>query len=337
MGDAIMKNKSGWKEPAPPEDPRKLEEELTPETRIGHFMGLSLHIVHGWERPACMAEIGRIRELEFRTVGAGRNVSRDIDPLDTTPGSYRQLIAWDPQNRELVSMYRYTDTARVIQQTGLEGLRTHSLFEFSRVFQDHYLSRAIELGRSVVNSRAQRAVAGLFAVWRGLGILLSESESVAYFFGNVTISASLPAAASDLLLRFLYRYYSSEERREMVRARPGTGYSFTTTPVPLPAEAEAGRKKLVEQFAALGISVPPILLSYLGAADELHVFDTARDGDFGGAWETALAVPVASLNAKTRHRFIDGYQREPGGYFAARAIVEVETGPVRACRLPSLS
>ena len=316
-----MKQQIDWTELAPAEDPAALLGELTPDTRIGSFMGLSLHILHGREKPACMAEIGRIRESEYRRAGAGRNVSRDIDRLDTTPAMYRQLVAWDPQHLELVSMYRFAETSVLIREAGLDALRTHSLFAFSPEFRSRYLSCAIELGRSVVNSRAHRAVAGLFAVWRGLGILLNETDQLGFFFGNVTIPDVLPAQARDHLLRFLYRYYSSDERRQMARARDGTGYAFTTPEVPLPADAASGREQLIDHFASAGQFVPPILLSYLNATDDLHVFDTARDDDFGGAWETAIAVPVTALTAKARRRFVDGYEREPDGYFTRHAAV----------------
>jgi hypothetical protein len=304
-----------WLDLARPEDPRLLEKELDSTTRIGSFMNLSIHILHGWEKPACMAEIGLIREEQFRAMGAGRNVSRDIDDLDMLPGAYRQLIAWDPQQREIVSMYRFAETVKILERFGPGRLRTSSLFTFSDEFVSDFLSSSIELGRSVVNRRARRAVAGLFAVWCGLGILVNEHPDMAFFFGNITLSNALSQTGRDAVLYFLHRFYSSPETRRMVQARPGLAYHLSTPEPFFPPDRRKAREVLIGILARENESVPPILLSYLGAVEDLLIFDTARDDDFGDAWETAIAVPVKEINVKTKRRFLEGYTREPGGYF----------------------
>jgi hypothetical protein len=295
--------------------PEALEAELSPDTVIGGFMDLSLHIFSGREKPACMAEIGLIREREFRASGAGRNVPRDIDSLDTSPGSYLQLAAWDPVNREIVSMYRFAEAAKIIDRFGPGALRTSSLFTFSGRFLEEMLPRSIELGRSVVNRRARRAVAGLFAIWCGLGILVREHEEADFFFGNVTLTNAVSSSSRDALLSFLNRFYSSPEERAMVKARPGMEYEYSQPEYPFSADPASARRELIDLFSRRKESVPPIILSYLGAAERFTIFDTARDGDFGDAWEIAIAVPFDEINIKTRRRFLDGYERTAGGYF----------------------
>lgn len=304
-----------WTDLAENEDPAAMEAELTADTVVTRFMQLSIHIVHGWEKPACMNQIGVIREREFRRVGAGRNLPRDTDSLDTTPGTYRQLVTWDPEHRQLVSMYRFADTAQIIRDYGVETLRTATLFDIAPEFQRDYLSRAVELGRSVVNREAHRAIAGLFAVWSGLGVLAQELTHAAFFFGNVTLPAGMSAECRDAIVAFLHRHHSTPALRDLVRAKAGIGYRATTTPPRFASDRETARGELIAFLAARGAAVPPILLSYLGAADEIQIFDTARDADFGDAWEIAIAVPFAAANVKTRARFFDSYRREPGGYF----------------------
>ncbi|TVQ96465.1 MAG: GNAT family N-acetyltransferase [Spirochaetaceae bacterium] len=304
-----------WIDLAADEDPAAIEAELTPDTVVTRFMQLSIHIIHGWDKPACMKQIGVIREREFRRVGAGRNLPRDIDALDTTPGTYRQLVAWDPEHRQLVSMYRFADTAQIMRDFGIEALRTATLFDVAPEFQRDYLSRAVELGRSVVNREARRAIAGLFAVWSGLGVLAQELTHAAFFFGNVTLPAGMAGECRDAIIAFLHQHYSTPALRSLVRAKAGMGYEATTTLRAFASNPVDAREELIAFLAARGAAVPPILLSYLGAADEIQIFDTARDADFGDAWEIAIAVPFAAANAKTRARFFNPYRREPGGYF----------------------
>ena len=124
-----------WVELAEAGSVKALEAELSPDTRIGTFMGLSLHILKGWEKPACMAEIGRIREREFRAAGAGRNLPSDIDSLDITPGSYLQLVAWDPDNREIVSMYRFAVAADILARFGPKGCEPPLFLSFQTIFK----------------------------------------------------------------------------------------------------------------------------------------------------------------------------------------------------------
>ncbi len=305
-----------WIDLAADEDPTAIEAELTPDTVVTRFMQLSIHIIHGWDKPACMNQIGVIREREFRRVGAGRNLPRDIDPLDTTPGTYRQLVTWDAEHRQLVSMYRFADTAQIIRDFGVETLRTATLFDFAPEFQRDYLTRAVELGRSVVNREAHRAIAGLFAVWSGLGVLAQELTHAAFFFGNVTVSAGMPAECRDAIIAFLRRHHSTPALRDLVRAKAGIEYLVATDPPTFADNRDQAREELIAFLAARGAAVPPILLSYLGAADEVQIFDTARDADFSDAWEIAIAVPFAAANARTRARFFNTYRREPGGYFA---------------------
>ena len=58
--------------------------------------------------PNTMREIGRLRELSFRSSGGGTGKSIDIDEFDLDPKHpYRQLIVWDPKDREIIGGYRY--------------------------------------------------------------------------------------------------------------------------------------------------------------------------------------------------------------------------------------
>jgi hypothetical protein len=87
--------------------PETLAAQLGARTRILDFRGVEVHAFAAEEAPEVMREVGRIREKEFRAVGAGRNLALDLDDLDFGSFAYRQLVAWDPQRRELVAAYRY--------------------------------------------------------------------------------------------------------------------------------------------------------------------------------------------------------------------------------------
>lgn len=60
------------------------------------------------DSPNIMQEIGRLREISFRLAGGGSGKDCDIDQFDTDPVDYyRQLIVWDPHDKEILGGYRY--------------------------------------------------------------------------------------------------------------------------------------------------------------------------------------------------------------------------------------
>jgi hypothetical protein len=304
----------------------RIVEELRPEMLLCRFRALELYVFAAAEAPTVMAEIGRIREREYRAVGAGRNLPVDIDAFDTEPPAYKQIIAWDPEEREIVAMYRFlAGCERTAGAEGAEGaavagrttragaiLRTETLFAFSPRFEREVLPVAVELGRSVVNRHARRAILGLFAVWAGLGAIIVESPGIEYFFGNVSIYPTWPVDAVELLVAFFSVWHHPNDahgdvlaRRESAGSSPGAAaYRALFAGMP---RAE-GWEALTSRLRVLDRAPPPILLSYMKATDGLIVYDTAVDDDFGGAWEMAIAVPTGRLTRRTVDRIITGYR-----------------------------
>lgn len=292
----------------------KLLEEVAASERLAQVGRLEVLEFCADEAPTLMQEIGRIREREYRAIGAGRGVVADIDQYDRSPQLYRQIAVWDPDKLQLVAMYRYAYTREVLERIGEHGLRTRTLFTFSEPFKKRVLSSAVELGRSVVNSEASAAIRGLHAVWFGLAALVARNPCVRYYFGNVTIPATMPGAATA-------------EIRAMLRAAcpPGEGLEtgdvaarVKVTPEPHVsrdydvADHRSALRTLTDSLRRLGVSPPPILLSYLKRSRRLWAFETAFDEDFGGALETAIVIPVAAITDETRKTFFKQIDKEEG-------------------------
>jgi hypothetical protein len=291
-------------DPVPKE---RLAAELDESKKILNFRGVDVYAFTAAEAPDVMREIGRIREREFRFVGAGRDVPADIDGLDTGPGCYRQLVAWDPENREIVGAYRYVLCGDLLRGPGLGRLRTAGLFEFSAALLADYLPCTVELGRSVVNREAKKAIMGLFVVWSGLGALIREYPEIRYFFGNFSVYSSYPDDLKDLLIRFLELHHPDKDK--LLRPKQGLEYRIACGRIyPFTGSYGEDYDRLIGEFGKRGTFVPPILLSYLGANRDLRYLAAARDADFAGAVECAILVPVANINEKTRKRFIEGYE-----------------------------
>ena len=136
-----------------PVDREALLAELNEKTflRKTNRAGNELYVV-GPESVQVIREIGRLREIAFRTDGGGTGKELDIDEFDTNPAyGYKQLVLWDPQAREIIGGYRFClcDQA-VFDRFGQPILTSSHMFEFSKKFLKDYLPYTLELGRSFV-------------------------------------------------------------------------------------------------------------------------------------------------------------------------------------------
>lgn len=284
--------------------------ELSARQPLTHMRSLEIHSFYGDECPHTLRAIGRLREIGFQAVGAGRGEPLDLDALDRGPGCYGQLLAWDPQQQEIVSLYRYQLGARATT-FGDGCLRTCTLFDYSPEFRELMLPFAIELGRSVVNRAARRQSLGFFAIWAGLGALLRTHPECRYFFGNVSLYQSMQSPARDLLIRWLEHHYGPGT--PLLKARQGLGYQPAEDNSPVPAAVAPGADdtpenriaRLRELMAAAGERIPPVMQSYMALSNQIWCGQTVLDADFGDALEIGIIVPVATINDSVRQRFIE--------------------------------
>ncbi len=299
----------------PPVDRQLLKNELTKDrlarkTRKG---GNEIYIVNYHNSPNVLREIGRLRELSFRSAGGGTKKSIDIDNYDTTELCYEQLVLWSPEDEELIGGYRFIDCRKIIQheKEGKLPISTAHYFDFSKQFIAEYLPNTIELGRSWIQPNYQPSVnprKGLFALdnlWDGLGVLPVVYPNLKYFFGKVTMYPDYDRESRDFLLYFMKYYFPDKEKL----AHPI---------IPLPADFDdANFHKLIdglefkEGFKVLnqfirykGENVPPLINIYMHLSPTMKTFGTALNKDFGNVEETAILVTIADIYEDKKERHI---------------------------------
>ena len=167
--------------------------ELTRSEEFSVFVARSAQI------PSLLRVIGRSREEAFRTVGAGTGNETDLDWFDQ---HYRPLFLWSRRDNRLAGAYRMALTQEVIQEIGIRGLYTSTLFHYSPEFFAR-VGPALELGRSFVAPDYQKSYSPLLLLWKGIARFVEQHPQAAILFGAVTISRDYQAASRGLIASYL--------------------------------------------------------------------------------------------------------------------------------------
>ena len=265
--------------------------------------GKSIFLFETAESSPVLREIGRLRECSFRAVGEGTGKRRDLDHFDQY---YQHLILWDEDELEITGAYRFVDAGRVVDEKGVRGLYSGSLFNLE-AHRSAFLENGLELGRSFVQPRywGRR---GLDYLWFGIGAYLVNNPQYRYLFGPVSISNAMPQMAKELLICFYKRYFSP--RSDLSYSR--NPFSFSQPIADLEKEFcgtdyKSDFRKLKSLLANLGTTVPPLYKQYTELCEPGGVvfLDFNIDPAFNNCVDGLVIVDIKKLKEGKRKRYMD--------------------------------
>jgi putative hemolysin len=167
------------------------------------------------ELPHALDEIGRLREITFRTAGEGTGRSTDIDRYDAY---YWHLLLWNKKKQELAGAYRAGNTDEIIQAHGIKGLYTNTVFRYDeQLFLK--IGSALELGRSFVRPEYQRQYAPLLLLWKGIARFVAVHPETPVLFGAVSISNEYSSLSREMIVRYFQQRQDDREYADLVRPR----------------------------------------------------------------------------------------------------------------------
>jgi hypothetical protein len=297
-------------------DRNLLEQELTEDryVRPTNYGKNDIYIFDGTYAPYLMQEVGRLRELSFRQGGGGTGKPADIDSFDTGAYAYKQLIVWNPEDKEIVGGYRYAFVNDVTDEEGSIHLSTSEIFEFLPKLINDYFPYTIELGRSFVQPKYQPSKdfnKGLFSLdnlWDGLGALIIDHPEMKYFFGKVTMYENFNLHARDLLYTFIDHYFKAPEGLVKIP----TPVTIQTDCAELQKQLEGlpykeGYKIVNSMIRALGENIPPLYNSYMNTSPSMYCFGTAVNNHFGNVLETGILVNIKDIYPTKKDRHVQSY------------------------------
>ncbi|MBN1596736.1 MAG: GNAT family N-acetyltransferase [Bacteroidales bacterium] len=307
------------KEVIPPVDKELIERELTKDKFLRNTNNANnrLYILTSHDSPNTMREIGRLREITFRLAGGGTGKEADIDDYDTAEIPYKQLIVWDPQQRDILGGYRYMLCGDLrSNEEGEAELATGKLFHFSDEFKKNYIPRMIELGRSFVQpayqstNRNKKSLYALDNLWDGLGALWKKNPEYIYFFGKVTMYTSYNREARNLILYFLEKHFKGPE---------SLLYPYNPLTIDIDEDYadsiltsdnfQDDLKLLSQAVRARGEVIPPLINSYINLSPTLQCFGTVLNDHFGNVEETAILLTIKDMYPEKIERHIKTYDR----------------------------
>jgi hypothetical protein len=274
-----------------------------------------IYIITHHDSPNLMKEIGRLREVTFRAAGGGTGEEIDIDEFDTADAPYKQLIVWNPEEKELVGGYRYIRLGDAPVINGVVHVATTELFNFSPQFVKQYVPETIELGRSWVQPKYQPSVdnrKGLFSLdnlWDGLGALVVDNPDIRHFYGKVTMYTDFNLHARDLILTFMQYFFPDKEKlvtpiqplavktdvSDFLKAIDGLSY-------------KDAHRILGQRVRENGEHIPPLVNAYMNLSATMKMFGTALNAHFGEVEETGILVTIADIYESKKERHISTYK-----------------------------
>lgn len=265
--------------------------------------GMQIYLYQYQGSSAIFRELGRLREISFRTVGEGSGKRRDIDKYDM---DYQHLVLWDPSQLELVGAYRLACAQEIIDKHGREGLYTDSLFSYSDEMTP-YFKAGIELGRSFVQPKYWGRKS-LDYLWYGIGAFVKNYPQYRYLYGAVSVSNALPDQAKAMLVHYYQHYYGAKQ----IIATPNNEFKATEQQIKQCQSLFTGddiKEDFVELkhvLANMGAQVPTLFKQYTELCEPggVQFLSFSVDPEFNNCIDGLVLVDLEKVKAGKAKRYL---------------------------------
>ncbi len=286
------------------EAPSDIKSELKNGTLLGETSDGKQIIVYESEVENCVIkEIGRLREISFRHVGEGSGEKRDIDSYDFY---YKHLVIWDNEALEIAGAYRIGECKEIVEDFGVDGLYTHTLFKFDEAFET-YFQQGLELGRSFVQPKYWNSRA-LDYLWQGIGAYVRVHPNIRYLFGPVSLSDSFTSQAKALLIYFYSHYFkaSSPLVKHRARYKIPKEIKHYCEEIFCGHDYKSDQRVLKEELGYMGFTIPTLYKQYAEVCEEggVQFMDFGYDKDFNYCIDGFILVDLNLMKTTKRKRYL---------------------------------
>ncbi len=292
-----------------------LKQELNENTflRKTNKAGNEVYVVNYENAPNVLREVGRLREITFRSVGSGSGTACDIDHFDIEDKACHQLIVWNPDAEEIIGGYRFTYLKHAsFREDGQPYINSAKLFKFTPAFVERYFPYSLEMARAWVQPKYQGRAMGiksLFAldnIWDGIGGLIARDNSIKYLMGKVSMFATSPRPSLEAMIYFLEKFCGdSENLIQGIDPEIVSDERKAELDILFNGETLADNYKILNAYVTeLGDKIPPLIHLYLNLSSSMKTFGTVMDPNFGEEYDTEMIICVADIHFEKYQRYI---------------------------------
>lgn len=281
---------------AEPEERNLLIDELLrlpSEAQILEQGDFQVFVASSKQIPHALNEIGRLREVTFREVGEGSNMSIDVDEFDLY---YLHMFIWDKKQQQIAGAYRIGQGDKIFPELGKKGFYTQTLFKYRKEFYP-ILQRTVELGRSFITKAYQSKPLPLFILWRGILHFLIQNPQYRYIVGPVTISNEYSDVSKWLIIEFIKRNFYDEKLAQWVKPRTEFSVKRRDRDEKLLDAIDYDDIQrldaLISDIEPRGFRVPVLLKKYLKQNARIIAFNI--DPDFNNALDGLMILDMLDL------------------------------------------
>ena len=266
----------------------------------------SVFLADSQQIPNILHEIGRLREITFRTIGEGTNKAIDIDVYDAY---YKHMFLWDNDAQRVVGAYRMGLGDEIYKAKGIEGFYVNELFKFEPELYS-MLSKTIEMGRAFIINEYQQRPMPLFLLWKGIVHVTLRYPDLKYLLGGVSISNKFSNFSKSLMIGFMKSNYYDPYVAQYVHPKKDykvrlkdehKDYIFDASKVDMNKF-----DKLIDEIEPGSLRLPVLLKKYVKQNARLVAFNV--DPKFNNAIDGLMYIRISDLPESTVKPVLEEFQ-----------------------------
>ncbi len=258
--------------------------------------------------PNIVREIGRLREITFRSIGEGTNKSIDLDDYDHY---YHHMFLWDNDAQKIAGAYRMGLGKEIYKQHGIEGFYLSELFRFEP--ESHRLmSESIEMGRAFIIQDYQQKPMPLFLLWKGIVHCTLRFPEHKYLIGGVSISNKFSNFSKSIMIEFMKSNYYDPYLAQYVHPKKefkvklkdvDKDFVFDAT------QADLNKfDKLIDELESDNLRLPVLIKKYIKQNAKVVAFNV--DPLFNNSVDGLMYIRIKDLPESTVKPVLEEFQAE---------------------------
>jgi putative hemolysin len=258
--------------------------------------------------PNILKEIGRLREITFRAIGEGTNMSTDLDNFDDY---YYHMFLWDNEANKIAGAYRMGMGAEIYEEFGIQGFYLQDLFRFEPELHK-MMSESIEMGRAFITGEYQQRPMPLFLLWKGIVHCTLRFPKHKYLIGGVSISNKFSNFSKSLMIEFMRSHYYDPYVAQYIRPKKefkvklkdvDKDFVFDET------QSDLNKfDRLIDELEPGSLRLPVLIKKYIKQNAKVVAFNV--DPLFNDAIDGLMYIRIADLPESTVRPVIEEFQQE---------------------------